>query len=82
VLEVLGEHPGQSNRQVAELVGIADQGQISKLLARLARAGLLENTATGAHDRGEPNDWSLTTRGKQLTHTIHAHTTTHNRQAA
>ncbi|HEY8304312.1 MAG TPA: helix-turn-helix domain-containing protein [Solirubrobacteraceae bacterium] len=83
VLEALGQHPGQSNRQVAELVDIVDQGQMSKLLARLARAGLLQNTATGAHDRGEPNHWTLSPAGQQLTRTINAHIqTTHYRRAA
>jgi hypothetical protein len=42
--------------------GIADQGQISKLLARLHSLGLLENTG-GDHAKGEPNAWHLTARG-------------------
>ncbi|HEY2281949.1 MAG TPA: TetR family transcriptional regulator, partial [Solirubrobacteraceae bacterium] len=58
VLEVIGANPGVSNRVVGELAGVADQGQISKLLARLERLGLIENTGAG-HARGEVNSWSL-----------------------
>jgi AcrR family transcriptional regulator len=72
VLEVLAEHPASSNRQVADLVDIYDQGQMSKLLARLRRLGLIENFASNAHDKGEPNQWVLTQTGRQLTRSIHA----------
>ncbi len=48
-----------SNRQVATAAGISDQGQISKLLARLQPLGLIGNTG-GDHAKGEPNAWSLT----------------------
>jgi AcrR family transcriptional regulator len=72
VLEVVAEHPGASNRLVAEHAGISDQGQVSKLLARLERLGLLANTGEG-HVRGERNEWSLTGRGVQVTQTIRAH---------
>lgn len=65
VLEEVAEHPGISNRMVAESVGIADQGQISKLLARLERLGLLENSGEG-HAKGEPNAWGLTALGHEL----------------
>jgi AcrR family transcriptional regulator len=65
VLEVIGEHPGASNREVAERAGIGDQGQISKLLARLARLGLAVNLGRG-HERGAPNAWHLSARGQQL----------------
>jgi AcrR family transcriptional regulator len=83
VLRVLAEHPGLSNRRVAELVGINDQGQMSKLLSRLAGVGLLQNTAVGAHDKGEPNQWFLTTPGQRVACSIHGHTThTNDRQAA
>lgn len=44
VLLAVGEHPGASNRTVGVGAGIADQGQISKLLARLERLGLIANT--------------------------------------
>jgi AcrR family transcriptional regulator/DNA-binding MarR family transcriptional regulator len=64
-----GREPGPSNRQVGEIAGIADQGQISKLLARLERLGLLEN-AIGAAGKGAPNAWRLTGKGQQITQTI------------
>jgi hypothetical protein len=72
VLEGIGEHPGASNREVAEYAGISDQGQVSKLLARLRRLGLLANRCEG-HLKGEPNAWELTARGKLVTQRISAH---------
>jgi AcrR family transcriptional regulator len=72
VLEDVAAHPGVSNRVVSELAGIVDQGQVSKLLARLERLGLLANTGAG-HAHGERNAWRLTDRGVQVTQTIGAH---------
>jgi AcrR family transcriptional regulator/DNA-binding MarR family transcriptional regulator len=69
VLQALAEHPGQSNRQVADLVGIADQGQISKLLSRLARLGLLVNDGPV----GERNRWALTPVGSRVTRSIQSY---------
>jgi AcrR family transcriptional regulator len=75
VLEAAGEHPGASNREVADLAGIGDPGQVSKLLSRLQRLGLLENHG-GGHTQGEANAWRLTEKGQQITQRIRAHTTT------
>ena len=72
VLEAIAERPGVSNRMVAEHAGVADQGQISKLLARLERLGLTVNTGAG-HSKGEPNAWTLTQTGAQVAHSIRAH---------
>jgi AcrR family transcriptional regulator len=69
VLEGVGECPGASNREVADRAGILDPGQVSKLLARLARLGLLVNSGAG-HARGEPNAWSLTARGELVARSI------------
>jgi AcrR family transcriptional regulator len=66
VLECIADEPGVSNREVADSSGIKDPGQISKLLARLERLGLLENTGEGAHAKGEPNAWLLTPLGQQV----------------
>jgi hypothetical protein len=66
VLETIAERPGVSNRVVGELAGVPDQGQISKLLARLERLGLVVNTGDG-HSKGESNAWSLTTLGERVT---------------
>jgi AcrR family transcriptional regulator len=74
VLEGIRAHPRASNRQVGEHAGIADQGQVSKLLQRLARLGLAANQGEGAHTKGEPNAWTLTSRGEQLTERLHIST--------
>jgi AcrR family transcriptional regulator len=69
VLEGVREHPGGSNRQVADSAGITDPGQVSKLLRRLERIGLLENHGLG-HCQGEPNAWKLTPLGGQVARRI------------
>jgi AcrR family transcriptional regulator/DNA-binding MarR family transcriptional regulator len=65
VLMVIAEHPGASNREIAEGSGIVDQGQISKLLNRLARLNLVENRGEG-QEKGAANAWHLTARGAQV----------------
>jgi AcrR family transcriptional regulator len=66
VAELGGRGSGPSNRMLADYAGVADPGQISKLLARLERVGLLANTGIG-HTKGEPNAWSLTPLGERVT---------------
>jgi AcrR family transcriptional regulator/DNA-binding MarR family transcriptional regulator len=69
VIEVIGEHPGTSNREIADLAGVSDQGQISKLLQRLEGLELIENTTPRRRrdqSTGEPNAWSLTPRGVRV----------------
>ncbi len=80
VLEGVAEHPGASNRTVGEYAGVGDPGQISKLLARLERAGLLANTGLG-HSMGEPNAWTLTPKGDLLARSIRVHAP-HRQEAA
>jgi AcrR family transcriptional regulator len=63
VLEGIAEHPGASNREAGECAGISDPGQVSKLLARLERLGLLVNRTGGGRVMGEPNAWTLTAKG-------------------
>jgi AcrR family transcriptional regulator len=63
VLTAVAGNPGSSNRRVADAAGIADQGQMSKLLSRLQQLGLIENTSAGSAIRGEPNSWTLTSKG-------------------
>jgi AcrR family transcriptional regulator len=65
VITAVAEHPGASNREVADRAGISDEGQISKLLARLARLGLVANDGAG-QAKGEPNAWTLTAKGQQV----------------
>jgi AcrR family transcriptional regulator len=62
VLMVIAERPGASNREIAQQSEIADQGQISKLLGRLARLELVENRGDG-QEKGAANAWFLTARG-------------------
>ncbi len=65
VLMVVGGQPGASNREIGRASGVEDQGQISKLLSRLERLGLVENSGEG-HVRGGPNAWALTDRGREV----------------
>jgi AcrR family transcriptional regulator/DNA-binding MarR family transcriptional regulator len=69
VLAAIAADPGLSNAHVSERAGVTDQGQISKLLARLARMDLVENVG-GGQAKGEPNAWRLTAKGRQLQRTI------------
>ena len=62
-----GSYP--SNRAVADAAEVSDQGQMSKLLARLRQLELIENTGGGA-SRGEPNAWTLTDKGWQVQEAI------------
>jgi AcrR family transcriptional regulator/DNA-binding MarR family transcriptional regulator len=69
VLLSVATHPGCSNRELGTAAEIGDQGQISKLLTRLQKLGLIENTGAG-HARGAPNAWRLTDRGTEIQHAI------------
>jgi AcrR family transcriptional regulator len=73
VLQGVGEHPGASNRELADLAGIGDAGQISKLVARLRRLELLSNRSTG-RVKGEPNAWTLTPKGELVLQSISTYT--------
>jgi AcrR family transcriptional regulator len=64
-LGVIAQRPGASNREVGDAAGVLDQGQMSKLLARLEGLGLVVNTGRG-HARGEANAWRLTQRGEEV----------------
>jgi AcrR family transcriptional regulator/DNA-binding MarR family transcriptional regulator len=64
-LEAVAVNPGSSNRRIADAAGIADQGQVSKLLARLQKLGLVENRGAQG-SRGEPNAWRLTETGEEV----------------
>jgi hypothetical protein len=70
VLAAVASHPGGSNRTIADVAGIGDQGQISKLLTRLQKLGLIENKGAGAASKGEPNAWSLTVTGRRVEHSL------------
>jgi len=64
VLGAIGELPGSSSREVAVAAGVRDAGQASKLLARLAANGLIENT--GATGRWAEKAWRLTVKGEEV----------------
>jgi AcrR family transcriptional regulator len=66
VLQAAAAHPGASNRLIGEQADTYDQGQVSKLLGRLQRLGLIVN-AGGGQAKGEPNAWSLTALGQSVT---------------
>jgi AcrR family transcriptional regulator len=66
VLQSVAAHPGASNRLIGERAETYDQGQVSKLLGRLQRLGLLQNEG-GGQAKGEPNAWSLTALGESVT---------------
>jgi len=65
-----GSHP--SNRLIADSAEVADEGQMSRLLTRLQRSGLIENRADGCV-KGEPNAWALTERGEAIQAAIGGH---------
>jgi hypothetical protein len=73
VLMTIADHPDASNRQIATAAGIADQGQVSKLLARLEHLGLVYNRGLGPI-KGAPNAWQLTTRGCDVENAIRVQT--------
>ena len=75
VLISIASQPGSSNRVIGDASGVNDQGQISKLLARLENHGLIQNTRH-TPNRGEPNAWNLTTRGHEVHNLITTNTTT------
>ncbi len=67
VLGAITERPGSSNREIGDAAGASDQGQISKLLTRLEKLGLVENTTGQGHQpTGEPNAWCLTALGERV----------------
>jgi AcrR family transcriptional regulator len=70
IAELGARGSGSSNRRIAEAADVADQGQISKLLARLENLGLIENAGAGGPARGEPNAWRLTPKGAEIERTI------------
>jgi DNA-binding MarR family transcriptional regulator len=65
VLGVLAGEPGLNSTQVGLRAGIKDRAQVSRLMARLARLGLIENTP-GNGRRPGVKAWRLTASGVQL----------------
>jgi AcrR family transcriptional regulator/DNA-binding MarR family transcriptional regulator len=69
VLSAIAANRGASNRAIGDAAGVSDQGQISKLLARLEKLGLAENACSGS-SRGAPNAWMLTKQGEEVADVI------------
>lgn len=65
VLGSIGAAPGASSKQVALASGVSDEGQMSRLLARLERYELVRN-AGGDPAKGEARAWLLTPRGEDV----------------
>ena len=64
VANLSGRGSNPSNREIAQVTGVKDQGQISKLLRRLEGHGLLQDR--GVRARGASCAWHLTLRGEEL----------------
>jgi AcrR family transcriptional regulator/DNA-binding MarR family transcriptional regulator len=64
IAELTARGADPNNREVSDAAGVTDQGQISKLLARLEGHGLLLNT--GGHTQGIARAWHLTPRGEEI----------------
>jgi DNA-binding MarR family transcriptional regulator len=67
-----GPGSGPSNREIAELAGVRDEGHMSAILTRLEELGLIEVTGRGRHTPGEPYRWGLTAKGKEVQRAIEA----------
>jgi AcrR family transcriptional regulator len=65
VLQTLSRQPGISNSAIAQEVGIGDQGQTSRMLARLRRLKLVEDHPSPSA-RGTTKAWRLTAAGSRL----------------
>ena len=65
VLSTIAEVPGASSKRVAIASGIVDPGQASRLLTRLQRHGLIQDTGVGPA-KGMARAWTLTERGESI----------------
>jgi AcrR family transcriptional regulator len=63
-LAAVAGRPGLSNREVSEIIGLSDQGQISRMLKRLQTQGLIENAQGQSHRQARA--WRLTRDGEAV----------------
>jgi AcrR family transcriptional regulator/Mn-dependent DtxR family transcriptional regulator len=63
-LVAVAGRPGLNNREVSEVIGLADQGQVSRMMKRLQEQGLVENTQARA--RRLARAWRLTADGETV----------------
>jgi len=68
VLVAIGQVPGARNCDIADAADVVDHGQISKLLARLEKHGLICDS--GDRLRTDPHEWHLTPRGEEVERAI------------
>jgi len=66
VLRAVVDEPGLSNREVALRAGVKDEAYVSRVLARFALRGLIENTRGGRR----PGAWRLTAGAQELERAI------------
>ncbi|HEX5853857.1 MAG TPA: hypothetical protein VFY36_12285, partial [Solirubrobacteraceae bacterium] len=69
VLSAIAAQPRLSNRDIGIRAGVTDQGQMSKLLGRLAQLGLIVNRGRGQVN-GASNAWELTARGRKIERSV------------
>jgi AcrR family transcriptional regulator/DNA-binding MarR family transcriptional regulator len=69
VLSTIAAQPRLSNRDIGIRAGVTDQGQMSKLLNRLAQLGLIVNRGRGQAN-GTSNAWELTARGRKIERSV------------
>lgn len=55
-----------SNNDICWATGDTNKGQMSRLLQRLERTGLIENVSQNGNGQGGSNSWRLTARGKAI----------------
>jgi AcrR family transcriptional regulator/DNA-binding MarR family transcriptional regulator len=63
-LAAVGGRPGLNNLEVSEIIGLADQGQISRMMKRLQTQGLVENAQ--GHTNRQVKAWRLTADGEAV----------------
>jgi DNA-binding MarR family transcriptional regulator len=63
-LAAVAGRPGLNNREVSEVIGLDDQGQISRMMKRLQEHGLVENTQ--GHAGRLVRAWRLTADGEAV----------------
>jgi DNA-binding MarR family transcriptional regulator len=63
-LVAVAGRPGLNNREVSEIIGLADQGQVSRMMKRLQEQGLVENTP--APTKRLARAWRLTMNGEAV----------------
>ena len=61
-LAAVAGRPGLNNREVSEVIGLADKSQVSRMMKRLSGQGLVENTL--AHTKRQAMAWRLTGTAK------------------